>query len=329
MKKFTLFITIFISMAAFAQDLPDPESAGDEPSSAEAISPAENELSEAASVSQEPSLVEAISQVEDEPSEVEIEALPAILEPPPAPAEPIRRAEVRPVELTPMPEPEERAASGLGKPAVAIYMAGEEPEGVRGVHSILGGELARIISESEKYTAVDRTEAVRKQLANEHIFQRSGAVSDEQIKSLGRQLGAQYMCISNLNAVGKRSYYLDVRLVDIETAEIIRTATATSSLKDANAMTRAARNIAFELIETEKAKAQRNQKKKIFLYTAVGLDVLGAGAIVYGIVENNNVKKLVEDGDYPDADRAVERRNIAYIAGAAFLASGITIHILF
>jgi len=214
------------------------------------------------------------------------------------------------------------------KLTIAIYMAGEEPPGVAGVHSILGGEFARIISESERYTAVDRTEAVRKQLSNEHIFQRSGAVDDEQIKSLGRQLGAQYLCVSQLNPV-KRSYYLDVRLIDVETAEIIRTATAASSLKNTNEITRVVRNIAFELIETEKARELRERKKKIFQYTAVGLDILGAGAIAVGLVENSNVKKSVNSGNYPDAEHAAWNRNAAYAAGAALIAGGITIHILF
>jgi TolB-like protein len=222
----------------------------------------------------------------------------------------------------------ESTTSAQGKQTVAVYMAGEEPAGAQGVHNIMGGELARILSESARYLAVDRTEAILEQLAREHIYQRSGAVDDEQIKALGQQLGVQYLCISDINAVGRR-FYLDTRLVDVVTAEIIRSVTATSRLNNANEMTRVARNIALELIETERTREQRARRKKIFRYTAIGLDILGAGALVYGYIENNNVVKQIANDDGPEADRAATRRNAAYITGGALIATGVSFHILF
>jgi len=228
-------------------------------------------------------------------------------------------------------------SSEPGKQIVAVYMAGEEPKGAKGVHTIIGGELARVMSESEKYTAVDRTEAILEQLDREHVYQRSGAVDDEQIKAIGHQLGVQYLCISNINPVGRR-YYLDTRFVDIVTAEIKRSVTATSGLKDAVEMTRMGRNIALELLEAEKTRRQRALRKKIFRYTAIGLDMFGVGALAYGYIENGNVVRHTERidevgrghiSDGPEAERAATKRNVAYITGAALLASGVTIHIVF
>jgi hypothetical protein len=217
-----------------------------------------------------------------------------------------------------------------GKQTIAVYMAGEEPEGARGVHSILGGELARTISESDRYTGVDRTDAILQQLTHEHIYQRSGAVSDDQIKNLGQQLGVQYLCISNINPAGRRSYYLDVRLIDVVTAEIIRTATANSNLRDASEMRRVAQTIAYELIEPESARQLRLQRKKQFFYMAVGLDAIGGGLLTYGLIENYyNVKKHRRNGTFKAGDRARMRRDVAYVASGIFVASGVTIHILF
>ncbi|MDR3012458.1 MAG: CsgG/HfaB family protein [Chitinispirillales bacterium] len=220
--------------------------------------------------------------------------------------------------------PSESTALAQGKQTVAVYMAGEEPAGARGVHNIMGGELARIISESARYLAVDRTEAILEQLAREHIYQRSGAVDDEQIKALGQQLGVRYLCISNINAVGQR-FYLDTRLVDVVTAEIIRSVTATSRLRNADEMSRTARNIALELIETDRMREQRERRKQMFLYTAIG----GGGGLLYGLFENNSVKNHVNSGEYPDADRAVARRNAAYIVGGALLATGVSLYVYF
>jgi len=249
------------------------------------------------------------------------------------------RSETPPQTTAPEPPtPIQPVASEPGKQTVAVYMANEEPQGAKGVHTIMGGELARVLSESDKYTAVDRTEAILAQLDKEHVYQRSGAVDDDQIKSIGHQLGVEFLCISNINPVGKR-YYLDTRFVNVVTAELVRSVTATSTLKDAEEMTRVGRNIALELLEAEKTRKARALRKKIFRYTAIGLDVLGAGALAYGYWENSNVEKHVKhidnDGllghiaDGPEADRAATRRNVAYIAGGTLLAAGITIHIVF
>jgi len=234
----------------------------------------------------------------------------------------------------PAAPPIQPIASEPGKQTVAVYMAGEEPQGAKGVHNIMGGELARVISESDKYIAVDRTEAILQQLDREHAYQRGGAVDDDQIKAIGHQLGVQYLCISDINPVGKR-YYLDTRLVDIVTAEIARSVTATSTLKDANEMTRAARSIALELLEAEKTRQEREFRKTVFRSTAIGLDIVGFLSLVYGYIEDRNVVKNTEPVDKthiengPEARRAATRRNVAYITGATLIAAGVTIHIVF
>ena len=139
------------------------------------------------------------------------------------------------------------AADGV-KQSVAVYMAGEEPEGIRGAYKILGGELARAISVSDRYAAVNRTEAILEILGQEHVYQRSGAVTDEQIMNLGEQVGAQYLCIAEISEVKGGTYYLDVRLVDVVTSKTASSATAGSNLADINEMLRAARELARVLM---------------------------------------------------------------------------------
>jgi hypothetical protein len=222
------------------------------------------------------------------------------------------------------------------KQKIAVYMAGKEPEGVLGVHKVLGGELAKAISESAKYSAVDRTDAILSQLSREQYMQRSGAVSDDDIRDIGKYLGVQYLSIAEISPVGKRSYYLDVRLVDVVSAEIMRTVTAGSDLGNANEMIRVAKKLAYELIETEKVKermafdeARRERKKRAFFYGAIGADALGAGLLVYGIIENGNVGRLSAEGHYAAAAGSESNRNTALAAGGVLLAGGITIHIFF
>jgi hypothetical protein len=64
-------------------------------------------------------------------------------------------------------------------------------------------------------------------------------------------------------------------------------------------------------------------------WAAVGLDVVGAGLILYGIIENGNVGPYSTEAEHDRVRRAVITRNVVYGIGAAALLGGISIHIFF
>jgi uncharacterized protein (TIGR02145 family) len=138
-------------------------------------------------------------------------------------------------------------------------MAGQEPKGALGAHKMVGGELVKAISRSGKYSAINRTDEILKVIDKEHGYQRSGAVSDEQIKALGRQFGVQYLCIAEISDVKGGSFYLDVRLVDVVTAKTINSATATSALKNNDEMMTVAQQVARELVSVDLGVGQSTQ----------------------------------------------------------------------
>lgn len=222
------------------------------------------------------------------------------------------------------------AAAKQGRRTVAVYMSGEEPKGAKGVHRIVGGELVRAMNESGRYTALDRTEAIHGQLSQES----GGVLDDGQIKTVGRQLGVEYLCISDIDFLGKR-YSLDTRLVNVATAEAERSARTTSTFRDAAEMARIGRNAAHELLGGGAPQEPRVWKKTILRGTAISLDALGVLAFAYGFNEDRNVVKHIERVDEkhikngPEADKAAEKRNIAYIVSGVLLASGVTIHFFF
>ena len=261
-----------------------------------------------------------------------------------APAEPepaAATAAAAPATVATAAEPADAqaAAEPAGKRTVAVYMSGREPKGAAGAHKIIGGEIANVMSESDKYAAEDRTEAVVQELKGESGYHQGAALDDEHVKSIGQKLGVQYLCVSDIkfvNAVGGR-YRLNTRLLDVTTAEIARSADAVSNLKDADEMTLVGRDLVLDLLDANRAIERNARKKLITRSTALSLNALGALTIGYGCYENYvnvawNAKKY-GDGKYikdgPAAERAAKRRNAAYIAGGVIFASGVAVHIIF
>jgi len=75
-------------------------------------------------------------------------------------------------------------------------------------------------------------------------------------------------------------------------------------------------------------------------WVGIGLAVAGIGAGIYGFLQNSQYKSLHDDymkaqvtedvvGKRKDAEDAMRRRNIGYIAGAALLAGGIMVYFVF
>ena len=175
------------------------------------------------------------------------------------------------------------------KPTVAVYMAGQEPRGALGVHKVMGGELVKAISRSEKYTAVNRTDAILAQLNKEQVYQRSGAVNDDQIKAIGQQLGVQYLCIVEISDVKGGTFYIEVQLVDVVTAEAVASATASSDLRTNQDMMIAAQYVARDLVGGGKgaAQAKRGNVEIEMVYVQGGTFIMGCSGYNSGNCEKD------------------------------------------
>ena len=87
---------------------------------------------------------------------------------------------------------------------------------------ILGDQLVSAFSKNESFIAVERSDAFLKQLSKETGYQQSGAVDDDEvIVKLGKRFGAQFVCVAKTISWGG-SYFINSRLVNVETAEVVR-----------------------------------------------------------------------------------------------------------
>ncbi|GHV17135.1 hypothetical protein AGMMS49938_17760 [Fibrobacterales bacterium] len=165
---------------------------------------------------------------------------------------------------------------------VAVYMAGTEPK--KGVYKVLGGQITKAITKSGDYSAVDRTDAILQQLKKEHGYQRSGAVSDDQIKKLGSQLGVKYLCIAEITEVMGDSY-LEAKLIDVETALVENTGNVLVNMSSSKVLLEAADEVAVQLVGSSSgggntqrvsspAKVAASGKKNGYSYNPDGIELV-------------------------------------------------------
>lgn len=107
---------------------------------------------------------------------------------------------------------------------------GEGSTGVSGMEkAMVRGELRKAIVNHTGYEAFTRADIDK--LMAEQDFQRTGMVSDDQIKKIGLMSGADYICISTLNKTNTE-FYLEAYLVNVESAQISNPASQYGELKD-------------------------------------------------------------------------------------------------
>jgi hypothetical protein len=149
----------------------------------------------------------------------------------------------------------------FAQPKVAVGAIGEEPK--LGILKALSSQLTKALVNSGKYTALDRSEAILKQLGKELAYQRSGAVNEQQIREFGQQFGVQYMCIVESSEV-MGSFMLEAKLVDVETAEIASIGNTPSDLVNIGDLMAASEEIVRQLLGS-KAGVKNNYGSGVFL----------------------------------------------------------------
>ena len=104
------------------------------------------------------------------------------------------------------------------KIALLEPLVGEGSTGVSGMEkAMVRGELRKAIVNHTGYEAFTRADIDK--LMSEQDFQRTGMVSDDQIRKIGVLSGADYICVSTLNKTNTE-FYLEAYLVNVESAQI-------------------------------------------------------------------------------------------------------------
>ena len=147
--------------------------------------------------------------------------------PAPAPAPAVETADAAP------------APASTSKPKIAVYVTGGK-DAVE--NRALGTYILEALVKSGRYIAIERTEAFLAEIANEHVTQRSGAIDDAQISRLGKQSGVQFVCVADITQ-GLRSNQVSVRILNVETAEVVAVGVSDGRLNTMQDLSRISANV--------------------------------------------------------------------------------------
>ena len=129
---------------------------------------------------------------------------------------------------------------------VAILETVDKENKVDYVHELmLRANLTKAITNTPGYEAYDRTDI--DQVMSEHDFQRTGMVSEEQIKCIGVMTGASYVLIAEAAKADANNLFITAKIVDVETAKTDRTDNKLISI-NADAIQRGCNELAFSLL---------------------------------------------------------------------------------
>lgn len=126
---------------------------------------------------------------------------------------------------------------------------------------MLRSNLAKAITNTEGYEAYDRTDM--DQIVSEQNFQRTGMVSDDQIKQIGIMTGAAYVLIAEAAKVDDDNLFVTAKIVNVESAKTERTDNALMSMK-ASDIQHGCESMAYKLLGvTPKPAPIQNETKEV------------------------------------------------------------------
>jgi len=143
-------------------------------------------------------------------------------------------------------------AAGQGKPKIAVYVTGaEEPSANKAFATMVLGELVG----DGKYQALERSDEFQR-LSTTGLGQ-GGTLAYEQIRTLGVQFGADFLCIAEITpALG--SNVISARIVDVRSSENVAVGNTNNPLKTLSDLSEASQR----LVGTMSGKAAVQQAQK-------------------------------------------------------------------
>ncbi|GBU21490.1 hypothetical protein R80B4_01383 [Fibrobacteres bacterium R8-0-B4] len=135
------------------------------------------------------------------------------------------------------------AVPDTSKPKIAVYVTGGKDDGE---NKVFGTYILDAFIKSDRFIAIERSEAFLDEIDKEQVKQRSGAIDDAEISRLGKQSGVQYICVADITPAMK-TYQVSARILDVETAKVITVGVAESQLNTLDELRAASAGVVYAM----------------------------------------------------------------------------------
>lgn len=143
----------------------------------------------------------------------------------------------------------------MGQQKVAILETVDKAENVSyGVKLLLRSSLTSAISNTPGYEGYDRVDMAS--ITGEQAFQRTGNVSDNQIKQIGKAAGAAFVLVAEAARYDATSIIITAKLLDVETFGVKSSAVLVSGIS-ADEMQESCSALASQLLKAPQGGAPR------------------------------------------------------------------------
>lgn len=209
-----------------------------------------------------------------------------------------------------------------------------------GTKLILRSNLAKAVTNTAGYEAYDRSDMDA--IMGEQNFQRTGMVSEDQIKRLGEMTGAKFILVAEAAIIDAQNMFITAKVLDVETARTVMTdnlmmgidakriqegcATLAGNLFRTTATTSSAKTKSEIIPSTKNKTIQENNTIKLVKNTKTDIKLYGKSAYSYGGTEMD--KKAMEQflrNNCPEAYRKYMSGKTLQKAGWGVLGAGLAI----
>lgn len=178
---------------------------------------------------------------------------------------------------------------------VAVYVIGEDAS----LNKVVGSKLVAAIARTDEFSVVERSSEFQAALTSELLYEHAGEVDENEIARLGKQYGVSLVCVANVFQAFKEQY-ISARIIDVESAQVIRTASSSGSVQTLTDLINAASDLATDLVQNMGTEQPYNMKK-----VAVYVPRNDASKGIGRVLGDKMVAAFVTSGRYI----AVERTN--------------------
>lgn len=198
-----------------------------------------------------------------------------------------------------------------------------------GTKLILRSNLAKAVTNTAGYEAYDRSDMDA--IMGEQNFQRTGMVSEDQIKRLGEMTGAKFILVAEAAIIDAQNMFITAKVLDVETARTVMTDNLMMGI-DAKRIQEGCATLAGNLFRTtttssaktkqeikpitENKTIQENNTIKLVKNTKTDIKLYGKSAYSYGGTEMD--KKAMEQFLYNNCPAAYSK----YMSGKTLKKAG-------